>query len=191
MNSIYYDSLKFYFLTTIAREPLVASNITWESSSFTGGVIVTKSSSSCTAASPSSGLKAALLAKVISTTSRGQEVLASLESVGKAVGSDADGVNGWTINDSGDAIQWTMVTTSTTNLIQVYSAWYNVLISVVGSLYIFVIYQLTRWRTRSESSSVGKLNAVPTMIATWANKIWKQMITVRLPGDTQFQICPR
>ncbi len=138
MNSIYYDSFKFYFLTTIAREPLVASDVAWETRSFTRGVIVTKSSSSCTAASPSSGLKAALLAKVISTTSRGQEVLASLESVGEAVGSDTDGVNGWTINDSGDAIQGTMVTTSTTNLIQVYSAWYYVLISVVGSLTTFL-----------------------------------------------------
>jgi hypothetical protein len=94
VNSIYYDSFKFYFLTTIAREPLVASDVAWETRSFTRGVIVTKSSSSCTAASPSSGLKAALLAKVISTTSRGQEVLASLESVGEAVGSDTDGVNG-------------------------------------------------------------------------------------------------
>jgi hypothetical protein len=104
------------FLTTIARESLVTSDIGWVTSPATGGRIVTKTSSCGTTTGPSSSLKTALLANVVSTTSGGQEILAGLVSVDEASGSGTDGVNGGTIHHTGDTTQGTVVTTATTNL---------------------------------------------------------------------------
>jgi hypothetical protein len=104
------------FLTTIARESLITSDIGWIASPATGGRVVTKTGSCGTTSGPSSSLKTALLSDVVSTSSGGQEVLAGLESVDEAVCSSTDRVNGGTIDHTGDTIQGTVVTASTTNL---------------------------------------------------------------------------
>ena len=106
------------YLTTIARESLVTSDIGWVTSPAAGDRIVTKTGSCCSTAGPSSSLKTTLLPNVVPTASGGQEVLAGLESVDEAVGSSTDSVNGRTINHTGDTTQGTVVTTSTTNLFE-------------------------------------------------------------------------
>lgn len=152
-------------LTTIARESLVTCDIGWIASPATGGRVVTKTGSCGTTSGPSSSLKTALLSDVVSTSSGGQEVLAGLESVDEAVGSGTDGVNGGTIHHTGDTTQGTVVTTSTTNL-QEYCPDY--IFRRCGDSTFFADCQLTRWRTRPDSSSTGMLIAVPTTMAVWS-----------------------
>ena len=104
------------YLTTIARESLVASYVGRISGTFAGDGIVLKTSGCCTAGRPSSGLKSTLLGKIITTTSGSQKVLARPVSVNKVVGTGTDGVKSDAIDNSVDTTQGTVVTATTSNL---------------------------------------------------------------------------